>query len=93
MSEVLLNIVLSVCVFAVVGSIAHAIVGGSGGLLHNAFVGFAGVALADIVCRVFGSSSIGIIWSIVLAIACSCVVILALNRIKERCGKNEDSEE
>ena len=87
----LINIVLSACVFAVIGSIAHRIVGGSGGVLHNAFVGFAGYALADIVCRVIGVYPYGVIINLLLAVAGACVFILFLNAVKKRCQNESEN--
>ncbi len=79
-----LNIALVSVLFAFFGSIANTIMGGSGGYLHNAFIGFLGYALCDILRRTFNLHFLGLLGDIVITLICSCFVIWALREFRYR---------
>lgn len=79
----LLNVVLMFFLCAVIGALAGRIMGGDGGVFHNAFVGFVGMIVADIVARLFGYTP-GMLMAFVLYLGGACVAIAGINALKKR---------
>lgn len=79
----LLNIVLMFFLCAVIGALAGRIMGGNGGVFHNAFVGFAGMVIADVAARVLGYSP-GMLMGFVLYLGGACAAIAGINALKVR---------
>lgn len=78
----ILNIILVFILGAVIGGIAHYIMGGSGNIFHNAFIGIVGIVVAETFTRIVGISPYGIIKNLILDVIGACVFIFVINRIK-----------
>lgn len=78
----ILNIILVFILCAVIGCIAHYIMGGSGSIFHNAFTGIVGIVVAETLTRIVGISPYGIIKNLILDVIGACIFIFAINRIK-----------
>lgn len=89
----ILNIILVLILGAFIGTVAHFIMGGDGGLIHNAFIGIVGILLADVITRVFGSEPYGVIKNILLDIAGACILIAMINVIKSRMRGQDDQSD
>ena len=88
-----LSIALSVVIFAIIGAGANNFVGRSGGLLHNAFIGFAGSVLANVTMRVFRWSPYGFFKLLLLYFVGACIVAFVLECIRSRYGNTEDPDD
>lgn len=86
----ILNIILVMILGACIGSVAHFIMGGDGGLIHNAFIGIIGILLADVITRVLGFEPYGVIKNILFDIIGACILIAVINVIKNRMRDHSD---
>lgn len=79
----LLNVVLMFFLCAIIGALAGKIMGGNGGVFHNAFVGFVGMVVADVVARLFGYSP-SMLMGFVLYVVGACIAIAGIDALKVR---------
>lgn len=77
-----LNVILAIILLAIFGAIANRIMGGSGGLLHHAFVGGCGFLLSYIIRCIFFPPELHILWIIIMNLAACCVVVWIIRRIR-----------
>ena len=85
-ADMILNIILVFILGAVIGGIAHYVMGGAGSLFHNAFIGIVGITVADTLSRIVGIYP-GIIVKLILDVIGACIFIFAINRIKNTARK------
>ena len=83
----ILNIILVLILGALIGSTAHNIMGGTGGIFHNAFVGIVGILVAHTLARIVGVSPYGVAKNLLLDIIGACIFLLVVNAIRKSARK------
>ena len=83
----ILNIILVFILGVLIGSTAHNIMGGSGNIFHNAFVGIVGILVAHTLARIVGVSPYGVVKNLLLDIIGACIFLLVVNAIRKSARK------
>lgn len=80
----MLDMIMALVFFTILGWIVHKIFGKDGGLLHYAFVGGCGSGIGIILEEITGLYTSNFAGAIGLCLICACVVECIIRRLKRR---------
>lgn len=80
----MIDVILALLLFTVIGWFIHKLFGKDGGILHYAFVGSAGSGLGMLLEHITGLYTTTIAGTIGLCLICACIVEFLVRRIKHK---------